>query len=284
MDRPVIIDTMTSRVREVFTALVNTGKVRKNKDFFEPLGIPNSLASCILTDKKHHRPFPNDKVPLLIEKWDVNKHYLQNGELPMFNSETFITNTANNNYLKSITPYQKPYENAKYLGPIDFDTDEPFIEISPGRWQMTVKMIPEYAYAGYPSGYRDPEYFEDMPKHTIVYTGQRLPKGKYLAFEVSGDSMDNGNFKESCPDGIIVTGREIGRHLWKSKLHIHKWPNWIFVHKTEGIILKQIIKQDVEKGILTLHSLNPDKEKYPDFDVKMDDLEQIFNVVKRDLP
>lgn len=174
--------------------------------------------------------------------------------------------------------------NAKDIGNpeiYDEDGDQKFTEISPGRYRMGTELVPVYAQAGYLTGYADKEFLEELPKHYI--TVDKFVRGKYRSFEISGHSMDNGDVKEAMPDGTIATGREVKRELWQSKLHNHQWPNWIFVHRTEGIIAKQIAHQDVEKGVLILRSLNPDKDKYPDFEVNLDDIEQIYNVIKREL-
>lgn len=175
-----------------------------------------------------------------------------------------------------------PLFNAKDIGEIyDEHGDTKFTEISPGWWGMMVELVPEYAKAGYLSSYSDQEFIEELPKH--YFTVDKFVRGKYRAFEITGDSMDNGKIEEAIPDGSIVLCRELKKDAWKSKLHSHKWPNWIFVHKYEGIICKQIAHQDVPNGVLTLRSLNPDKEKYPDITVYMDDLEQIYNVILRQL-
>lgn len=182
------------------------------------------------------------------------------------------------------TTIKQIHQNATDLGDPTIYDDEgntKFTEISPGRYRMGVELVPEYARAGYLSGYADQEYISELPLHYI--TVDRYVRGKYRAFEISGDSMDNGDVREALPHGTIATGREVKRELWDSKFHNHQWPNWIFIHKTEGIIAKQINSQDVEKGTLTLKSLNPDKDVYPDFTVNIDDLIQIYNVVKREL-
>ncbi len=167
------------------------------------------------------------------------------------------------------------------IGAINNDQETPIVEISPGRYRMEVELVPIYAQAGYLTEYMDTEYIENLPKHYI--TVDRFVRGKYRAFEAAGESMDNGDVHEAIPHGTIITGREVARHHWTSKLHNHNWPNWIFVHKTEGAVVKQIAKHDVENGVVTLRSLNPDKELYPDFDVHLDDVLQIYNVVKREL-
>jgi len=185
---------------------------------------------------------------------------------------------------KSSTPVKRLNQNAKDIGSTDIyeeDGDNKFTEISPGRYRMGIDLVPVYAQAGYLTGYADKEYIEELPKHYI--TVDRFVRGKYMAFEISGDSMDNGDIKEAMPHGTIATGREVKRDLWRSKLHNHEWPNWIIVHRYEGVVAKQIGKQCLETGTLTLRSLNHDKVRYPDFEVKLDDCVQIFNVVKREL-
>lgn len=174
--------------------------------------------------------------------------------------------------------------NAKDIGSPTIYEEEgftKFTEISPGRYRMGVELVPVYAQAGYLTGYADQEFLEELPKHYI--TVDRYVRGKYRSFEISGDSMNNGDINVAMPNGTIATGREVKRELWTSKLHNHQWPNWIFVHRTEGIIAKQIAHQDIENGILVLRSLNPDKNKYPDFEVHLDEIEQIYNVIKREL-
>lgn len=163
----------------------------------------------------------------------------------------------------------------------DRDKASELVEISPGRYRVKVELVPIYAQAGYLSGFGDQEFLDDLPVH--YFTTDRPAKGKYRAFETYGDSMDNGDINEAIPSGTIIIGREVDRKYWTSKLHSHKWPNWIFVHKTEGIIVKQIADQDLKTGDIVLRSLNPNKEKYPDFTINLNDVNQIYNVVKREL-
>ncbi|PVH26971.1 S24 family peptidase [Sphingobacterium corticibacter] len=152
-------------------------------------------------------------------------------------------------------------------------------EISPGYYLLTAELIPIHAQAGYLLGYQDREYIDTLPLYTT--TVDKFVTGTYKYFEASGDSMDNGDIREAIPDGTVMLCREVARQYWQSKLHTHSWPNFVFVHRQEGIVVKQVASQDLETGTLLLRSLNPDKDKYPDYEVKMDDLLQIYNVVKR---
>lgn len=164
----------------------------------------------------------------------------------------------------------------------DGEFNQKFTELGDGTIAMKVPIVTQRAYAGYLRGYADPEYFDDMP--TLVVDVYKEHKGNYIAFEVCGDSMttlDPKEFRMSIFDGTFVVGREVSRHLWAYKLHTHYVDNWVIVHKTEGILIKKIINHDVESGKITIHSLNPDKQKYPDQVLNLDDVQQIFNIVQK---
>jgi len=166
--------------------------------------------------------------------------------------------------------------NAYSVGDIQHNESEsPFVDLGNGQYIMIVPLVQDYAYAGYLGGYQDEEYIDELPKHSFVVNKQH--KGKYMAFQVIGDSMSNGT-EESITEGSTVTGREIQRHLWSSRFHIHRFKDYVIVHK-EGILIKRIIKHDVEAGLIVCQSLNPDKDAYPDFELNLDDCSQIFNIV-----
>jgi transcriptional regulator with XRE-family HTH domain len=151
-----------------------------------------------------------------------------------------------------------------------------FIELSGGKYIMNTPLITKKAYAGYLAGWGDDEYINELPKHPIVVDKPHL--GYYHSFEVSGDSMDDGTAR-AIQNGDIVTGRKIDRQFWKSKLHLSKFRDFVIV-SLEGIVCKEIIKHDTAAGVLTCHSLNPDKENYPDFEIELAKVIQIFNIVQ----
>lgn len=151
-----------------------------------------------------------------------------------------------------------------------------FIELSGGKYIMNTPLITKKAYAGYLAGWGDDEYINDLPKHPIVVDKPHL--GYYRSFEVAGDSMDDGSSK-AIQEGDIVTGRKIDRSFWKNKLHISKFAEYIIV-SLEGILVKEIIKHDAEAGIIVCRSYNQDKGKYPDFELQLAKVIQIFNVVQ----
>ncbi|HEX8575801.1 MAG TPA: LexA family transcriptional regulator [Flavobacterium sp.] len=137
---------------------------------------------------------------------------------------------------------------------------------------MYVPLVNQFAYGGYLSGFGDPEFIEELPK--IPFAADQEHKGKYICFEAKGDSMDDGT-DEAIKERDILLCRDVNKEYWKSKLHINKW-DFVIVHKERGIVIKRIIKHDVENGILTLHSLN---DFYEDYEVNINDIEQILNIV-----
>lgn len=162
----------------------------------------------------------------------------------------------------------------------DEDGNTRFYEISPGVYRMKVPLINESAKAGDLTGFADAEFIEDQ--EYIITTVYRYHKGKYKAFRVIGDSMDVDR-RVTFMHGDVIIGREISPELWKSRFHTHKYPFYVLVTKNDGIIFKELIKHDVENGIVTLHSLNEDKSAYADFEVDLNEVAYIFNVVKREV-
>lgn len=139
-----------------------------------------------------------------------------------------------------------------------------------------IKMIPlvsQYAQAGYLSGFADAEYMETLPRIPVFVDHE--PHGNYMAFEVLGDSMDDDSKRSLAPHDILIC-REVNRDYWRYKLHIKQW-YFVIVHKTKGILVKKIIEHDVDHAIITLHSLN---RTYTDFQLSLNDVAQIFNVVQ----
>lgn len=141
-------------------------------------------------------------------------------------------------------------------------------------------MVEQCAYAGYVSGWADPTFVDELPKHTVVM--RNLTLGVYRAFVVRGDSMDNG-LRGSFADGDILACRKLYQKHWRHRLHIHQHKYFVFV-TSKGIQIKEVIEHRVEEGIIVCHSLNPDKDKYPDFEISLADVREIYYVMARTEP
>jgi SOS-response transcriptional repressor LexA len=141
------------------------------------------------------------------------------------------------------------------------------------RQRVGIPLVSQYAYGGYLTGYGDAEYLQSLP--LIDFIPDRSMSGNYLAFEVRGDSMDDGT-KDGYEQGEILICREVAPHLWKdSKLHIHR-RDFVIVH-ADGILIKRIIDHDVTRHTIVIHSLNP---TYQDKEIDLADVRQLFSVIE----
>lgn len=157
-------------------------------------------------------------------------------------------------------------------------TEEPKHEATPitAGHVKYIPLVSQYAQAGYLSGFDNPVFMETLPTIPIIIPTDQEPKGEYVCFEVSGDSMiSEEDPSESLFERDLLICRNVEQTYWLSKLHINKW-DFVIVHKTEGIIVKRIVDHNVEKKEITIHSLNP---MYEDRVLSLGDISQILNVV-----
>lgn len=100
--------------------------------------------------------------------------------------------TIENFFTKNID--RKHYSNAQSISIVE-DSEayynrfgNAFEPLNDGTYLMQVPIIAEYARGGRMAGFSDKEYFDELPKHSVVVDS--IHKGKYLSFKVAGESMD----------------------------------------------------------------------------------------------
>ena len=173
---------------------------------------------------------------------------------PAYNLEWLLTGEGN---MLTDAPSQTYHSNARPVDDLSY---------------MNVPVIHIKAQCGYLAGYVDTEYIDTLPTMPVIV--DKTYHGKYRIFEAEGDSMDDNSRLAIC-DGDKVLAREVRRDLWLPKLHINDW-YFVIIHRTKGISIKQITAQD-DKGNITCHSLN---ELFNDYTVNLDDVVEIYNVIK----
>ena len=142
---------------------------------------------------------------------------------------------------------------------------------------LNVPLVNQYAYAGYLNGYQNETYMKTLPTNPFIADHEAM--GNYIAFEVKGDSMNDGT-EESYLEGDRLLCREVPQYLWaESKLHIKKW-DFVIVHE-DGILIKRITDHDTANHTIKVHSLN---EMYPDRIIDLREVKQIFNVIELQRP
>lgn len=154
-------------------------------------------------------------------------------------------------------------------GAVQKSTALPYI---PAR-TMRFPLVEDPAVAGTLTSFGDPD---PDGVRMIEVPVDRTYQGKYSIFTVRGDSMDDQTSK-GLTEGDRVLARSIDRDYWLDGLHTRDWLYFIFVTRTEGIVIKQVVAQDPAKGLFRLHSLNP---RYDDFDIHIQDIIAIYNVIE----
>lgn len=152
-----------------------------------------------------------------------------------------------------------------------------FYDLGNGKYRMTVKLVPYCAYGRFANEADvlepDKEEWEEES-----FEVSQIARGNYLAFEVKGDSMDDGT-RESFEAGDRILVRELNKVHWLDKLRYKDYPYWVVVFDS-SVLIKQIINHDTQTGMITFHSLNPSPE-YCDFQLCVDNIRKLYYVVQK---
>lgn len=209
--------------------------------------------------KLKNAPRPEKLVNILHAAPDLNRVWLLTGEGEMLNDSNVTLVELPNS--EQATPYAENSVGIRFLKQGE-------------QLMMEVPLVP-YNALGSP----EDEYAALLSDHeggeVKLYPVDKVYHGKYFAFEVDGDSMDDGT-RRSFGRGDTVLVRELDRDDWQPRLHLKEWPYWV-VCWGNCVRLKEITKQ--EGDIITLHSLNPSPE-YTDFTLDLNHVYRLFNVVQ----
>lgn len=152
-----------------------------------------------------------------------------------------------------------------------------FYDLGNGKYRMTVKLVPYCAYGRFANVHDTLEQDRDDWEEESFEVSQ-IAHGNYLSFEVKNDSMDDGT-RQSFEAGDRLLVRELNRIYWKDKLRYTDHPYWVIAFGS-SVLIKQIVSQDMERGVITLHSLNPSPE-YSDFELSIDEIQKLYYVIKK---
>lgn len=218
-------------------------------------GISSATMSRILT--KEAKPnIKNSKT--LADYFGVSVSYLHTGEDYNIQADTLGVNE----------PFELQYTENK--------NGSDFMKLENGQFLMTMPLAEWNVQAGLLDHYQDIEYVKEMAKHSIIV--DEPYKGRYMAFRVKGDSMDDGTSNAITPNSVVAT-RELGRQHWTSKLRFKDFPYWIiYTTQNKMPLLKEITNHDTTTGVITCHSLN-DSPEYNDFELSLNDVQALFYVV-----
>lgn len=149
-------------------------------------------------------------------------------------------------------------------------------KLNPGKYLITVPLTVVKQQEKYLREYGNQLFIDTLPQMGFVI--DQVSVGHYMAFEITNASMYDGTI-ESVPDKSIVLGKLIPVNKLSSILRSMPEGIWIIVHK-DSIMCKKITAYDKKDKSITCHSLNSSPE-YSDFEIKIDTIEQLFRVIKK---
>jgi len=213
-----------------------------------------------------------------VQKWESKVRFPDDLSLEkihrLVQKHTSEVKDFNNNSIPGVI--ELPVTDSFELQYLENNNSNTFFKLDNGQYLMTMPLAEFNIQAGFLDHYQDIEYLKGLSKHSIIVD---MPaKGRYVAFRVKGDSMDDGTSNAILQNSIVST-RELQRHLWNDKLRTKDFQYWV-IYTTESRLplLKEITDHDVERGVIKCHSLN-DGPEYQDFELSLDTVQGLFYVV-----
>lgn len=149
-----------------------------------------------------------------------------------------------------------------------------FRDKNTGQLYISVPHVPYAARGEFPNLADSLEPLSEWGRE--VYAVDKKANGRYMSFDVRGDSMDNG-MRKSLQDGDKVLVRELEPDNWRTlRTGDHRF--WVLVFGS-SVLIKEISSFDTATGVVTCHSLNPSPE-YHDFEVPLDTVRHLYYVIK----
>lgn len=149
-----------------------------------------------------------------------------------------------------------------------------------GEYRITVDLVPFEAHARYISD--DVQEYGEWERVSFIV--DRVGRGNYKGFRHKGDSMFNEDLPSfyDTPNGAMSLCRELGRQHWKDGFNPKGSEyGWVII-TNKNILHKDIIALNTDTGDITCHSRNTSPE-YSDFTINLNEVKQIFKIIKRTL-
>ncbi|MCE9107662.1 S24 family peptidase [Bacteroides pyogenes] len=152
-----------------------------------------------------------------------------------------------------------------------------FYDLGDGRFLMKAPLVPYEAYGQFANEEITLQSERDEWSSEIFEVDE-LVQGNFLAFKLRGDSMDDGT-RDSFEEGEVVLARELDKSHWKDGLKYKKHPYWVVVFDS-SVLIKQVVNQDLKRGMVTFHSIS-DSPEYRDFELNLDEIRKLYYVVQK---
>ena len=149
-------------------------------------------------------------------------------------------------------------------------------KLAPGKYLVSAPLLMAMHHRKYIDGFDDDVFIATLPK--ISYIIDQVSVGKYMAFEIANDSMDDGTIG-GLPNKSVVLGKLVPTSKLAATVRDDPRALWLIIH-LESVMCKKITAFDKKNNTLTCHSLNNSPE-YSEFELKIDEVKEFYKVIKR---
>ncbi|WP_222982801.1 helix-turn-helix domain-containing protein [Flagellimonas meishanensis] len=153
-----------------------------------------------------------------------------------------------------------------------------FYPLDHGKYLIMAPLVLMEQYSGYLEKLKT-----DTSKKTPFQIGfviDFLEDQRYTAFEIAGDSMNDLGF-EAIPNKAIVLGLGLEKETFTKDMDDLWYKSYVLVCQ-DRIICKQVVGYNNNNGTIKCHNLNTSPE-YKDFELSLNDVLQVFKVIKKQL-
>ena len=224
------------------------------------LGVSKSYVNALFTGK---REFGKQQAENWSNLFGLSSSWLLTGDGEMLKKDSTI----------EVSPVIE--KSGEYL--TENTNGVKFYDIGNGKYRIVVKKVPYSAYGRFINEADTLEPDKEGWKEESFESDQ-IVHGKYLAFDVKGESMDDGT-RNSFEEGDVILVRELGKQHWHDPIRFKERPYWVIVSGT-SVLLKQMIAQNMRTGDLTFHSLNSSPE-YSDFTLNVNEIRALYYVLQK---
>lgn len=256
------MNDVTKRFLEVYQHLLNEGVISSPSEFAREIKVSTSTVTEICKKRTDAGLKP---IKGLLDRFSrVNPNWLLNNEGNMIIVENM-----------HVSEDAALYEKKDKRNLLSNKNGNHFKELSNGKFKIYVKKLPVKAFGSYISEFQNVDFINDLDETT--FTVDHLGRGKYMCFEVEGDSMNGGGMNDT-PEGAELLVRELGQQHWKDGFRESKY-GWVIIH-TDTVLFKDIKDFNQTSGNIVCGSRSG-LPQHSDFTINLNQVKQIFKVIKR---
>lgn len=213
-----------------FEELLEEHKITSNRLAHEIAKSPSTLSRI----RSGESASTKHTIALISKYFGVNEKWLTSGIGEKYDTGDYSTNSnVRSNLVKA--------ELINRLDVIHFKGNV-FIKTPFNKFLLLVPVLGEMAQEDLLMNPDKQIPIDDYNRHPVSVSSPI--SGNFLAFEMTPDYSLNSLLSwDIIEKDALLVGREIKRDLWNGKFYFHSHRLYIFIHKTKGILVREVLSQ-----------------------------------------